>query len=514
MSKGLLSSTAVWAVFIAYFVFLIGVARYTTWKEKRDAGRIDLQAGKFKWPVLVMTYIASCMSVWVFFAGPGAYYRYGLGYFFSEMCIFSMFPIICYFTMTKVWIVNQQKHFTTPADFFFCRYQSKTLTVIIDLVYIVCAVPFISAVLVAGGRAAEVATGGAVPASTFTLACGIIMTVFVMLGGVKSTAFADAVQGWFFILALWAIIFATLKIVFNGSIFEAFQAVRASTPEWFSYPGPIGVCTYPSRVSYPLACAFGFTLLLPQVFVRSGYYSAGLKDQRQMAFLAPFLQIIVWGGTMLIGLVALAAMPDLTSSETELVIPYMCNIIAGTHGLLAQVLMVVFLIGVLAVGLSTANALLMVIASIIYKDLLLDIGKCKFKASETHVVRVVILVFGAVTVFVSLMNWEYVYNLMIFADSLVEALFPALVFGIYWKKASRTGAIVSVTAGAVIICLTFFVWGLGYVWYGTIGLAVSLVLMWAVSLFTQDNPQDSQDFYDALDSGHRRFMRINAKIKN
>ena len=259
---------------------------------------------------MVMTYIASCMSVWVFFAGPGAYYRYGLGYFFSEMCIYSMFPIICYFTMTKVWLVNQQKHFTTPADFFFCRYKSKALTVIIDMVYIICAVPFISAVLVAGGRAAEVATGGAVSSQTFTLICGIIMTVFVMLGGVKSTALADAVQGWFFILALWAIIFVTLKIVFNGSIIEAFQTVRVQTPDWFSYPGPIGICTYPSRVSYPLACAFGYTLLLPQVFVRSGYYSAGLKDQRQMAFLAPFLQIIVWGGTMLIGLVALAAMPE------------------------------------------------------------------------------------------------------------------------------------------------------------------------------------------------------------
>ena len=70
--------------------------------------------------------------------------------------------------------------------------------------------------------------------------------------------------------------------MFNGSIIEAFQTVRVQTPDWFSYPGPIGICTYPSRVSYPLACAFGYTLLLPQVFVRSGYYSAGLKDQRQM----------------------------------------------------------------------------------------------------------------------------------------------------------------------------------------------------------------------------------------
>ena len=107
-TQGLLSGKTVWIVFAAYFLFLIAIARYTTWKEKRDAGKVDLQGGRFKWPVMVMTYIASCMSVWVFFAGPGAYYRYGLGYFFSEMCIYSMFPIICYFTMTKVWLVNQQ----------------------------------------------------------------------------------------------------------------------------------------------------------------------------------------------------------------------------------------------------------------------------------------------------------------------------------------------------------------------------------------------------------------------
>lgn len=512
MNQGLLSVSAVWFIFIAYFVFLMCVAVYTTKKEKKQYGKVDLNTGKFKWPVLVMTYIASCMSVWVFFAGPGAYYRYGLGYFFSEMCIFSMFPIICYFTMTKVWIVNQQQHFTTPADFFYSRYKSKLLTLTIDIVYIVCAVPFISAVLVAAGRAASVASGGAVNANTFTLICGIIMTVFVMFGGCKSTALADAIQGWFFIIALWAIIFAVLKIVFGGSLIEAFSTAYQNTPEWFSYPGPIGVCTYPSRVSYPLACAFGFTLLLPQVFVRSGFYSNGLKDQRQTAFLAPFLQILVWGGTMLIGLVSLAAMPDLTSTETELVIPLMCNIIAGSHGVLARVLMSVFLIGVLAVGLSTANSLLMVMSSIIYKDLLVELGRCRFKTSETNVVRMIIIGFGACTILISLMNWEYVYNLMIFADSLVESLFPALVFGIYSKKATSKAAVISVASGAIVCCLTFFIWGLGYVWYGTIGLIVSMVLMWGISKVTKDDPKKSEDFFEALDSGHKRFMHINAKI--
>ena len=55
---------------------------------------------------------------------------------------------------------------------------------------------------------------------------------------------------------------------------------------------------------------------------------------------------------MLIGLVALAAMPDLTSSETGLVYPVYNATSSRAAGLLAQIL-IVFLIGVLAVGLST-----------------------------------------------------------------------------------------------------------------------------------------------------------------
>ena len=154
----------------------------------------------------------------------------------------------------------------------------------------------------------------------------------------------------------------------------------------------------------------------------------------------------------------------------------------------------------------------MVMSTIIYKDLLVDLGKCKVKR-ENLTVRIIIAVFGAVCIFVSLMNWEFVFNLMIFADSLVECLFPALVFGIYSKKATTKAAIVSVAAGAIVCCMTFFWWGLGYVWYGTIGLVVSLVLMWGISKVTKDDPAKSADFFEALDSGHKRFMHINAKIK-
>ena len=53
-TQGLLSGKTVWIVFAAYFLFLIAIARCTTWKEKRDAGKVDLQGGRFKWPVMVI----------------------------------------------------------------------------------------------------------------------------------------------------------------------------------------------------------------------------------------------------------------------------------------------------------------------------------------------------------------------------------------------------------------------------------------------------------------------------
>lgn len=193
----------------------------------------------------------------------------------------------------------------------------------------------------------------------------------------------------------------------------------------------------------------------------------------------------------------------------------MCNIIAGSHGVLAQILMIVFLIGVLAVGLSTANALLMVMSSIIYKDLLVGIGHCKFKASETSGRPRGHSAVRAVTVGVSLMHWEYVYNLMIFADSLVESLFPALVFGIYCKWATRKAAIASISAGATIICLTFFRVGprLCVVRHHRSGRGARADVcgFQADQGRTQGQPED---FYEALDFGHRRFMRIEAKTSN
>ena len=198
----MLSATTIWVAFGCYMVFLMGVAIYVTITERRKAESGSLLTASVKWPVLVMTYIASLMSTWVFFAGPGAYYRGGLGYWISEMSYIALFPVIAHFTMNKVWIVNRQMGGTwsTPADFYNLRFKSPTLRVILAIVFLCASFPYIASVLVAIAQAAQYATDGAINYRMAIIVVGLIMTIFVCIGGVKSAAMADTVQGLLFIL--------------------------------------------------------------------------------------------------------------------------------------------------------------------------------------------------------------------------------------------------------------------------------------------------------------------------
>ena len=147
----MLSPTTIWIAFALYMCFLLGVAVYVTVQDKKKAAGGSLLTASVKWPVLVMTYIASLMSTWVFFAGPGAYYRGGLGYWISEMSYIALFPIIAHFTMNKVWIINREMGgtFSTPADFYDARFKSRALRIILALIFLCASFPYIASVLVA-----------------------------------------------------------------------------------------------------------------------------------------------------------------------------------------------------------------------------------------------------------------------------------------------------------------------------------------------------------------------------
>lgn len=502
----MLHQNFIWLAFAAYLLFLLGVAAYERLRDRNRSARGFLTAGgSIPWPILVMTYLASLMSTWVFFAGPGGYYRGGLGYWVSELSYIILFPVVAHFTMNKVWILNHERGYTTPADFFYDRFRSPLLRVILALIFLVSSFPYIASVLVSIGQAAQVATGGEMDYTAVIAIVGVVIILYVMIGGMGSVAATDTIQGILFISLLWIIAGACLVIGFGGSLPLALTKIWENTNAWFSYPGPDGWVPYAARLGYPLSCAIGWTIMLPHVFVRSGFSGKDLSTQRKLMAITPVLQAVVWTGTMMIGLVGVALLPGLAQGDTELIIPYMIgNVVQQVSPGLAVFLMLAFVVGASAVGITTADSFLLVSSSIVYEDILHHtFGIELSEKKKLLVIRATIAVVGGISVLLALRPPQLIFTLIMFAIAIVMPLFPILVFALYWKRATKQAAIVSALTGTALVLATYFVWNIGGSWYGAIGMLGSAITMVLVSLITP--PEKADGFYSALENGMQEF---------
>ena len=250
--------------------------------------------------------------------------------------------------------------------------------------------------------------------------------------------------------------------------------------------------------------------MLPHVFVRSGYSGKDMHTQRKLMILTPVLQAVVWTGTMVIGLVGIALLPGLTSSDTELIIPYMIqNVIRSIHPTLAVVLMVAFFIGATAVGITTADSFLLVSSSIVYEDILHNTFGINLDEKKRMIlIRVTIAAVGGISILLAVNPPQLIYTLIMFAIAIVMPLFPILVCAIYWKRATKEAAVAAALVGTALVLMTYFVWNIGGTWYGAIGMLGSTVTMILVSLLTKPRLEDSKEFYAALEDSMEEFYTI------
>lgn len=505
----MLSSTTVWIAFLLYTLLVAAIGIYA-WKNEEIKSTQNYYTGKGSIGpfVLVMTYIASLMSTWVFFAGPGGYYRGGLVFWISELSYIPLFPVVAYFVMNKIWLLNSQRNYVTPADVYDDRFRSPVLRLVLAIVFLMSSLPYVASVLVAGGQAAEVVSGGGIAYNSIVVVMTITMLVYVILGGMRSVAWTDTIQGWIFILILWIIVGSTLAIGFGGSITSAAANVWEHTNAWFSYPGPDYWVPYEARLGYPLALAIGWTIMLPHVFVRAGYSGQDLLTQRRLMTYVPILQTFVWTGTMLIGLLGIALVPGLSAGETELIIPFLIeNTIQPSGPALATFLTIGFFVGAIAVGMSTANSFLLVAGSIISEDIIGKLLKIDMPYERRIVIaRVVIVILGAVSMFLALRPPELIWTLIMFAIAIVMPLFPVLVAALYWRRATATAAIIASVIGVIVVLLTYFWWGVGWKWYGAFGMLASAVLIVVVSYVTKETDKEVlDDFYGTLKESESKF---------
>jgi len=174
--------------------------------------------------------------------------------------------------------------------------------------------------------------------------------------------------------------------------------------------------------------------------------------------------------------------------------------------------------GGLAAALSTADGLLLTIANALGHDLYYKMIAPKAPtARRVTISKSLLLVVAIIAAWVTSYKPGNILFLVGAAFSLAaSAFFPALVLGIFWKRASKWGAITGMVAGLGVcmyyMCVTYpflrdligvtapiasYQWfGLNAISAGVFGVPVGLVTIWIVSLLTPEPDREVQELVD------------------
>jgi cation/acetate symporter len=184
---------------------------------------------------------------------------------------------------------------------------------------------------------------------------------------------------------------------------------------------------------------------------------------------------------------------------------------------LSAIIIALVAAGGLAAALSTASGLLIVISSAIAHDIYGKILRPEATDARRLLVGRITIFFGVVVAgYFGINPPGFVAEVVAFAFGLAAAsFFPVIVLGIFWKRATREGAIAGMVSGLLFTAVTILMirsqqilgtpepimrdfFGVNAQGVGTIGMLINFAVVAVVSLLTPPPPQEVQEMVEGI----------------
>ena len=430
-----------WPVITPLIIFLFIIFAVGFWSHKfvlkshsflEEYFLGERQMGGF---ILAMTMVATYGSASSFIGGPGVAYTQGLGWVLLAMAQLAT----GYFTLMvlgkKFAIVARQYKAITLIDFLKERYQSKTVVLISAASIIVFLFSSMTAQWIGGARLVESLTG--LPYTTALLIFAFSVLIFVIVGGFRAVALTDAVQGVVMFAGTLILLIATIKA--GGGIPKIIADLAAENPNLISPFGAERTLTPAYVSSFWILVGIG-VVGLPQITVRAMSYKNS-KAMHSAIIIGTIVVGFIMLGMHLIGVFARPVLPGVKIGDTVMPLlsmkvlpPYAAGIVLAAP---------------MAAIMSTVDALLILVSSALVKDVYLNY--IKPDAGDSHVKKIsfsVTAIIGIVVILLSLSPPDLIIWLNLFSFGGLESVFIwPVIFGLYWAKGNKYGAIASMILG-------------------------------------------------------------------
>lgn len=482
-------SFAVWILF-TISLYLV-VMLYLGWWAARKTGTFEdfLLGGRTIGPwVIGFSERASEMSGWVSIGLTGEGFSGGVA---------AMWNLIgCYLADFFCWnaIAKRLRTYTevvnalTIPSFLENRFKDRRglIRIIGGLIFVVFLTQYVSAQYVAAGKLFDALTP--MSFNQATILGAVIIMIYTCAGGFLAVSWTDFLQG---IVALFGLTALGLIGLFQFGPVGIFQELgqidqTLLDPFW----GLTGIAAVITALSY-VSIGFGWTGN-PHIMVRfMGIRST--KDLRKAALIALSLMILVYTSVFIIGMAGkiVAETQGKQLIDPEYIMPTLAKLwfpapIAG-----------ILVAAALSLMMSTADSQLLVAVSALVDDIYHRF--INQDATEKQLVlygRIGTIVLGLAALVLAFGGGK-VFTLVLDAWAGLGAAFgPAIILGLWWRRATLAGVIVSLFVGA----FTVFFWKIVMApqfdfWFYNLLVAfpLSFALLVIVSLFTQPPKKEDLD---------------------
>ncbi len=276
-----------------------------------------------------------------------------------------------------------------------------------------------------------------------------LFIVYTGFGGLFSVAKTDALN--VFVVIVGVLLVAGNVMFHLGGMTEIHHQVGAITQGASLDPTAKGLFSPVMIITTSMAWGLG-TAANPQYIIRI----ASAKDRKtgiKMICISVFVLSIIYLGLIVIGMGSRVMAPTVESVESvDEILAYIINtkVVSYISG--------VMFISIIAAAISTANSQLLLLSSSFTYDIYIN----AFHKNISHekflnINRVIIFIAGTVSLLLSVHPLEtlLIYGSYIWSVVAVTFLCP-IYGGLYWKKATRQGAVLSSAGGIAAVALIYF----------------------------------------------------------
>ena len=335
-----------------------------------------------------------------------------------------------------------QKNLITIGDYYRQRY-GKGVEIFCSLVIIVSYLGWVAAQITALGLVFSLLTQGTMSTTTGMLLGTAVVLVYTLYGGMWSVAMTDFIQMIVIALGLVAIAWYAAELA-GGAHKVVDLAVQKGSLQLFPTGG---------AKEWLFFAAAAMTMMLGSIPQQDVFARVMSAKNAQTAVRGPVIGGILYFLfaliPMFVVMAAVLIMPETTQAllkdDPQKVLP---TLVMEKMPLFLQI---AFFGALLSAIMSTASATLLAPSTTFVENILRNIKPGMSDAATLKAMRVSVLVFTALVLSYAItMQGTPIYELVsgAYQITLVGAFVP-LVFGLYWKRASTQGAILSIVLGVL-----------------------------------------------------------------